>query len=56
MSLMFMAKEKIQMPQSTAGLIRYFEQSDQAIKLNPEYVIIISIIIIAVELGLRFFI
>jgi len=50
-----MAKRpKMMMPQSTAGLVRYFEESEEAIKLKPEHIVIICIIIIAAELVLRF--
>jgi preprotein translocase subunit Sec61beta len=42
------------MPQSTAGLIRYFEQTDQTIQLKPEYIIISVMVIIVLELGLKF--
>lgn len=38
------------MPQSTAGLVRYFEESKEAIKLKPEHVIVICVILIAIEL------
>lgn len=44
----------MQMPQSTAGLIRYFESEEEAIKFKPEYIIIICILIITLELMLRF--
>lgn len=47
-------KDKFRMPQSTAGLVRYFEESKEAIKLKPEHVIIICMIVIALELSLRF--
>lgn len=42
------------MPQSTAGLIRYFEESEEQIKLKPEHVIGIAIFIIILELLLKF--
>jgi len=45
-------KEKMQMPQSTAGLVRYFEESKEAIKIRPEHLIIILVIIIAMEIAL----
>jgi preprotein translocase subunit Sec61beta len=48
-----MAKERIQMPQSGAGLIRYFEESADAIKLKPEHVVIICVAIIAMEIALK---
>ncbi len=47
-------KNKFYMPQSTAGLIRYFEESKEAIKLKPEHIIAISFIVIILELVLKF--
>ncbi len=47
-------KDKNMMPQSTAGLIRYFEESEESIKLKPEHVVGIAILIIVVELALKF--
>jgi preprotein translocase subunit Sec61beta len=49
-----MAKNKIQMPQSTAGLVRYFEDTKEAIKIKPEYIAAASIAIVALEIALRF--
>jgi len=49
-----MKKQKGVMPQSTAGLIRYFEESDEQIKLRPEYVIGIAIFVIILEILLKF--
>lgn len=50
-----MAKKKdVQMPQSTAGLIRYFEESKDAIKLRPEHVVGLCVGIMAIVLALRF--
>lgn len=49
-------KNKIQMPQSTAGLVRYFEQSKESIKLKPEFVVAICIGVMALVLALRFII
>jgi preprotein translocase subunit Sec61beta len=49
-----MAKPKVQMPQSTAGLIHYFEDSKAAIKFKPQHVVVVAIVIIAFELALRF--
>jgi preprotein translocase subunit Sec61beta len=43
-------KNRIQMPQSTAGLVRYFEESKSAIKLKPEHVLIASVVIIVAEI------
>jgi preprotein translocase subunit Sec61beta len=47
-------KDRTMMPQSTAGLIRYFEESEEAIKLKPQHVIGIAVTIIAIELALKF--
>lgn len=49
-----MTKEKSQMPMSTAGLVRYFEDSKEAPKIKPEYVIIFSAALIVLEVALRF--
>ncbi|RLJ10097.1 MAG: preprotein translocase subunit Sec61beta [Candidatus Aenigmatarchaeota archaeon] len=47
-------KDRIQMPQSTAGLIRYFEESKEAIKLKPEHIVGICFALIVIEIILRF--
>jgi preprotein translocase subunit Sec61beta len=47
-------KQKMQMPQSTAGLVRYFDASKEKIKLKPEHVVGICVVIIIVELLLKF--
>ncbi len=47
-------KDKMMMPQSTAGLIRYFDESQESIKLKPQYIIVIAVVIIALELVLKF--
>lgn len=49
-----MAKEKYSMPQSTAGLIRYFDESKESVKFKPEYVLAFCVGIIALELALKF--
>jgi preprotein translocase subunit Sec61beta len=46
-------KDRMQMPQSTAGLIRYFEESKESIKIKPEYVVAAAGAIIAVEILLK---
>ncbi|MFH1445337.1 MAG: preprotein translocase subunit Sec61beta [Nanoarchaeota archaeon] len=48
-----MSQKKMQMPQSTAGLIRYFDESKESIKIKPEHIIIFSTIVIALEVILR---
>ena len=48
-------KNKIQMPQSTAGLIRYYDQDTKTIiKFKPEQILVLIVIIITIELALRF--
>ncbi|MBI5061372.1 MAG: preprotein translocase subunit Sec61beta [Candidatus Aenigmarchaeota archaeon] len=47
-------REKNYMPQSTAGLIRYFDE-EGGIKMKPEHVIWMSVIFTAFVLVLRFF-
>ncbi len=47
-------KPQVQMPQSTAGLIRYFDESKESIKLKPEYVIAMCVIVIGMVMTLRF--
>lgn len=49
-----MGKDKVYMPQSTAGLMRYFEEAEDSIKLKPEHVAIGSIAIIILEIALKF--
>lgn len=46
--------EKMTMPMSTAGLVRYFEESKESFKIKPEFVIIFSLAIIALEIALKF--
>ena len=48
-----MAQNKSSMPQSGAGLIRYFDESSDAIKLKPEHVVILCVAVIALELVLK---
>lgn len=49
-----MAKEKNYMPQSTAGLMRYYEESQESIKFKPEHVAIVSIGIVVLEIFIKF--
>ena len=46
-------KNKIQLPQSTAGLVRYFEESQEAIKLKPQHIVIICVLILTIEIALK---
>jgi len=47
-------KPKIQLPQSTAGLVRYYEEEDTKFKFDPEQIVAISIalIVLVVLLGM----
>ena len=47
-------KPKAMMPQSTAGLIRYFEESEEAIKLKPSHVIWIAILVTLAVVMLKY--
>jgi len=49
-----MAKQKMQMPQGSAGLIRYFDAEKEGVQLKPEHVLAVCVIIIALVLLLRF--
>lgn len=49
-----MAKEKQYLPQSTAGLIRYFDV-EEGVKLKPEHVIFLSIVFSAVVILMKAF-
>ena len=49
-----MPKERNYMPQSTAGLIRYFDAKETGIRLKPDHVIWISIFFAAIVLIMRF--
>ena len=46
-------KERTMMPQSTAGLIRYFD-TDEGIKMKPTHVVLISAAFAGTVLILRF--
>ncbi len=44
-----MAKDKGYMPQSTAGLIRYFDSGKQRVRIKPEHVLVVCGFLILVE-------
>ena len=44
----------MQMPQGSAGLIRYFDADKEGIQLKPEHVVAVCIVIIALVMLLRF--
>lgn len=47
-------KDKINVPRSTAGLVMYFDESKEAIKIKPEYVVGVCVFLIIIELLLKF--
>lgn len=46
-------QDKISMPQSTAGLTRYFDDAKSKISFKPQIVIVFVIVIILIELILH---
>lgn len=49
-----MPQEKNYMPQSTAGLIRYFDADETGIKLKPEHIVWISVLFAAFVIIMKF--
>ncbi len=49
-----MAKDKVNMPMSTAGLTRYFEDYKSKIEFKPGYVVLFSILVIIIIALLHF--
>lgn len=49
-----MAEERQSLPQSTAGLTRYFEEENTTLKITPEQVVIAGAAVIVIELLLKF--
>ena len=47
--------EKTNMPSSSGGLMRYFEEYNSKIMLTPEHVIFICVLVILLELFLHFY-
>ena len=47
-------KDKAMMPQSTAGLTRYFGDAKEGIKIKPEHVLIACVVLIVLEIMLKF--
>jgi len=41
-------KNKAPMPASSAGLLRFFEDETQGIKIRPEYVVVLAAILIII--------
>ena len=50
-----MAQDKVNMPQSMGGLVRYFDEYKSKIEIKPGHVIILIVVIIIIELFLQFY-
>lgn len=48
-----MAKNKVNMPASTAGITRYFDDYRSRIEFKPEYIIVLVILVIIIEIILH---
>jgi preprotein translocase subunit Sec61beta len=48
-----MAKDRIRMPTSHAGITQYFDDYKSKIEIKPEHVIAICVVIIIIELLLK---
>ncbi len=46
-------RDKITMPMSGAGLVRYMEEEGRGVKLKPEHVVLAAVGVIIVEILLR---
>ena len=45
-----MSEERQSLPQSTAGLTRYFEEDNSGIKVTPEQVVGFAAIVVVIEI------
>ena len=48
-----MARDKQYLPQSTAGLIRYFDE-ESSVRIKPEHVVWITVVFTAIVLVMKF--
>jgi len=48
-----MADEKMSMPASFGGLVRYFDEYKSRIQIKPEHVVIMIIVLISIEIVIR---
>ncbi|NQU98151.1 preprotein translocase subunit Sec61beta [Candidatus Woesearchaeota archaeon] len=46
-------KDKINMPASTAGITRYFDDYKSRITFKPQYILVLVIIVILIEIFLH---
>lgn len=47
-------KDKVFMPSSQGGLVRYFDEEQTKIRIKPGYVIVAILVVVVVELLLHF--
>lgn len=52
--LLLMAQDKISMPSSGAGITRYFDDFKSKVEIQPQHVIIMVIVVIAIIIFLQF--
>jgi len=50
-----MADDRISMPSSFGGIVRYFDEYKSSIRLKPAHVILIIVLVIVLEVALRIF-
>ncbi|MBI4441624.1 preprotein translocase subunit Sec61beta [Candidatus Woesearchaeota archaeon] len=50
-----MAQDKIHIPASQGGLVRYFEESKSLIELKPEHALFLVVLIILLEIILHWY-
>ncbi len=48
-----MTSDKIQMPQTMGGLVRYFEEYKSKIEFKPGHIILLAIFVIIIEIILH---
>ncbi|MFH1770408.1 MAG: preprotein translocase subunit Sec61beta [archaeon] len=46
-------KDKINMPSSTAGITRYFDDYKSKIEFKPQYIVVLVIVVIIIEVFLH---
>lgn len=50
-----MARDRLTMPSSGAGITRYFEDYKSKIEFSPQHIIFLSVLVILIELLLFYF-
>ncbi|MBT4824090.1 preprotein translocase subunit Sec61beta [Candidatus Woesearchaeota archaeon] len=48
-----MAKDKVSMPQSTGGLIRYFDEYKSTLQMKPGLIIVLVVVVIIISIILH---